>query len=192
MTIDWVYEGSNAGFVVAHDQGFYRDAGFDVTIERRQGLWQYRTTGRRQGDAGRLCRRLCGQQRHRKGMNIKTIGSIYRRAPSAIIVLDASPIKTPKDLEGRTLAMTAGSGLFQQWPAYVKGANLDVSKIKIVNIDPSGLGPALISGKVDAIGGYAASFVPSSKFLAKNKRACCGSPMSASMSSPTASSRTTI
>ena len=26
MTLDWIYEGPNLGFLVAHDQGYYRDA----------------------------------------------------------------------------------------------------------------------------------------------------------------------
>jgi NitT/TauT family transport system substrate-binding protein len=56
--------------------------------------------------------------------------------------------------------MTAGSAQFQQWPAFVKGAGIDASKIKIVNIDPAGVGPALISGRADAIGGFAQGYVP--------------------------------
>jgi NitT/TauT family transport system substrate-binding protein len=51
--------------------------------------------------------------------------------------------------------------VFLQWPAFVKGAGIDATKIQIVNIDPAGLAPALINGKVDAIGGYVASYVPS-------------------------------
>jgi NitT/TauT family transport system substrate-binding protein len=93
-------------------------------------------------------------------MAIKSLASIYRRNPAAIIVLADSPIKTPKDLEGKTIAMTAGSAQFQQWPAFVNGAGFDATKIKVVNIDPAGVGPALISNKVDAIGGFAQGYVP--------------------------------
>ena len=126
MTLDWIYEGPNLGFLVAHDQ-LYRDAGLDVTVPGRQRLRQHRTIGRRQGDADRLPRRrLYGGNGISKG--IKTIASIFRGDPSAIMVLDDSPIKTPKDLEGRTLAMTAGIGQFQQWPAYVKGHGMDAAE----------------------------------------------------------------
>ena len=62
-----------------------------------------------------------------KGMEIKTVGSIYRRGPAAVMVLADSPIQTPRDLEGKTLAMTAGSAQFQQWPAFCKGAGIDAS-----------------------------------------------------------------
>jgi NitT/TauT family transport system substrate-binding protein len=160
MTLDWIYEGPNVGFLIAHDQGFYRDAGLDVAI----------TAGKGSGNTAQLIANKAAQigfadgyaasNGISKGMNIKTIGSIYRRNPSAIMVLAGSGIKTPKDLEGRTLAMIAGSGQFQQWPAFVKGAGLDAAKIKIVNLTPPSLGPALITGQVDAIGAYVQSYVP--------------------------------
>ena len=160
MTLDWIYEGPNLGFLVAHDQGFYREAGLDVTI----------TAGKGSGNTAQLVANKATQigfadgyaasNGIAKGMEIKTVASIYRGNPSAIMVLDDSPIKTPKDLEGRTLAMIAGSGQFQQWPAFVKGAGIDAAKIKIVNLTPPSLGPALISDQVDAIGGYVQSYVP--------------------------------
>ena len=37
FTLDWIYEGPNLGFLVAHDQGFYRDAGLDVSITAGKG-----------------------------------------------------------------------------------------------------------------------------------------------------------
>jgi NitT/TauT family transport system substrate-binding protein len=160
FTLDWIYEGPNLGFLVAHDQGYYRDAGLDVSI----------TAGKGSGNTAQLIANKAAQigfsdgyavsNGISKGMEIRTIGSIYRGNPSAIMVLADSPIKTPKDLEGKTLAMIAGSGQFQQWPAFVKNTGIDVSKINIVNLTPPSLGPAIISGQVDAIGGYVQSYAP--------------------------------
>jgi NitT/TauT family transport system substrate-binding protein len=83
------------------------------------------------------------------------------------MVLADSDIKTLKDLEGKNVGMTAGSAQFLQWPVFVKGAGLDISKINIVNIDPAGVSPALISGKVPAICGYVFSYAPTIKVRAK-------------------------
>jgi NitT/TauT family transport system substrate-binding protein len=160
FTLDWIYEGPNLGFLVAHDQGYYRDAGLDVSV----------TAGKGSGNTAQLVANKATQigfsdgyaasNGIAKGMEIRTIGSIYRGNPSAIMVLADSSIKTPKDLEGKTLAMIAGSGQFQQWPAFAKNAGLDVSKINIVNLTPPSLGPAIISGHADAIGGYVQSYAP--------------------------------
>ena len=78
-------------------------------------------------------------------------------------------ITTLKDLEGKTIAMTAGSAQFQQWPALVKGAGIDGSKIQVVNIDPAGVGPALINGQVPAIGGFAQGYVPAIEIRGKKE-----------------------
>jgi len=104
-----------------------------------------------------------------KGMAIKTIASVYRKNHAALIVLAGSGIDSPKQLEGKTIAMTAGSGQYQQWPAFAKGAGIDAGKVKIVNIDPVGVGPALVNQKVDAIGGYAQGYVPAIEIRAKKE-----------------------
>ncbi len=160
MTLDWIYEGPNLGFLVAHDQGFFRDAGLDVSIVAGKGSANTAQLIANKAAQIGFADGYAASIGISKGMNIKTIGSVYRGNPSAIMALADSAIKSPKDLEGKTVAMVASSGQFQQWPAFVKGAGLDASKINIVNLTPPSLGPALIDRKVDAIGGYVQSYVP--------------------------------
>ncbi|HEY5063767.1 MAG TPA: ABC transporter substrate-binding protein [Xanthobacteraceae bacterium] len=169
MTLDWIYQGPNVGFIMARDKGFYRDAGLDVTV----------TSGKGSGTTAQLIASKASQFGFSdgyavatgisKGMAIKTIGSVFRKNPAALIMLADSGITTPKDLEGKTVAMTAGSGQFQQWPAFATGAGIDVTKIRMVNIDPAGVGPALVNKKVDAIGGYAQGYVPAIEIRAKKQ-----------------------
>jgi len=169
MTLDWIYQGPNVGFMVARDKGFYREAGLDVAI----------TSGKGSGTTAQLVASKATQFGFSdgyavatgisKGMAIKTVGSVFRKNPAALIVLADSGVTSPKDLEGKTVAMTAGSGQFQQWPAFAKGAGIDVTKIRMVNIDPAGVGPALVNKKVDAIGGYAQGYVPAIEIRAKKQ-----------------------
>src|SRR5271170_356636 len=37
LTLDWIYQGPNAGFMVALDKGFYREAGLDVAMTPGKG-----------------------------------------------------------------------------------------------------------------------------------------------------------
>jgi NitT/TauT family transport system substrate-binding protein len=169
MTLDWLIEGTNLGFVMALEKGFYRDVGLDVSVSAGKGsVTTAQMVASKASQIGFSDGFVVGSGIAR-GMNIKTLGSVFRRGPAAMMMLGNSPIKTPKDLEGKTVAITAGSAVFQQWPAFVKGAGIDASKIHIVNIDPSGLAPALISGKVDAIGGYVGSYVPSIEIRGKQQ-----------------------
>ena len=169
MTLDWIYQGPNVGFIMARDKELYREAGLDVTV----------TSGKGSGTTAQLIASKASQfgfsdgygvaTAISKGMPIKTIGSVFRKNPAALIVLADSGIASPKDLEGKTVAMTAGSGQFQQWPAFAKGAGIDATKIRMVNIDPAGVGPALVSKKADAIGGYAQGYVPAIEIRAKKE-----------------------
>lgn len=169
LTLDWVFQGPNVGFMLAQDKGFYREAGLDVAI----------TPGKGSGSTAQLVASKAAQfgfadgyvvgNGVARGMGLRSVGSVFRRNPAAVVVLADSGINTPKDLEGKSIAITAGSAQFQQWPAFVKGAGLDGTKIDVVNIDPTGVGAALINNKVPAIAGFAQGYVPSIEIRGKKE-----------------------
>jgi len=169
MTLDWVYQGPNDGFMIAQEKGFYREAGLDVAITSGKGSGATAQLVASKATQFGFCDGYVVGNGVAKGMGIKSVGSVYRRNPAAVVVLADSGITSPKDLEGKSIAMTAGSAQFQQWPAFVKGANIDASKIQVVNIDPAGVGPALINGKVPAIGGFAQGYVPAIEIRGKKE-----------------------
>jgi len=169
MRLDWLYQGPNAGFMVAQKKGFYKDVGLDVDVG----------TGKGSGSTAQLVATKATQfgfadgfsvgYTIAKGASIKMVGAVYRRNPTAIVVLADSGIEKPKDLQGKTLAIPTGGAGFQQWPAFAKGCGIDTSSIKIVNTDPAGTPPALITGKVEGIGGFAQGFVPSVEIRGNKK-----------------------
>ena len=169
VTLDWVYQGPNAGFILAVEKGFYREAGLDVAV----------TAGKGSGSTAQLVASKATQfgfadgyvaaNGIARGMPLKSIASIYRRNPTALIVLETSSIKSPKDVEGKAVAIAAGSAQFQEWPAFVKGAGIDGRKIQVVNIDPAGVIVALINGRVPAIAGYAMGHVPEIEIRGKKQ-----------------------
>jgi NitT/TauT family transport system substrate-binding protein len=169
MRLDWLYQGPNAGFMIAQDKGYYEQAGLEVEIGPGKGS----------GSTAQLIASKAAQfgfadgfvvgSGVSKGMSIKMVAGIFRRNPTAVVVLDESDIKTPKDLEGRSIGIPTGAAQFQQWPAFVKGCGLDASKIRVVNMDPAGSPPALITGQVPAIAGFAQGYVPSVEIRGNKK-----------------------
>jgi NitT/TauT family transport system substrate-binding protein len=169
MRLDWLYQGPNAGFLIAQEKGFYEQAGLNVEIGPGKGS----------GSTAQLVASKAAQfgfadgfvvgNGVSKGMSIKMVAGIFRRNPTAVVVLEESDIKSPKDLEGKTIAIPTGATQFQQWPAFMKGCGLDASKIRITNIDPAGSPPALITGQVPAIAGYAQGYVPSVEIRGNKK-----------------------
>jgi NitT/TauT family transport system substrate-binding protein len=169
MRLDWLFQGPNAGFMVAHEKGFYEQAGLNVEIGPGKGS----------GSTAQLVASKAAQFGFSdgfvvgagvsKGMNIKMVAGIFRRNPTAVVVLDESDIRSPKDLEGKTVAGPTGGTQFVQWPAFVKGCGLDGSKIRFTNVDPAGSPPALVAGQVPAIAGYAQGLVPSVEIRGNKK-----------------------
>jgi NitT/TauT family transport system substrate-binding protein len=169
LRLDWVFQGPNAGFMLAQEKGFYAKAGLNVDIGPGKGS----------GSTAQLVASKATQFGFSdgfvvglsvsKGMSIRTVAGIYRRNPTGVVVLADSDLKTPKDLEGKSIAITPGSAQFQQWPAFVKGCRLDGDKIRVVSIDPAGTPPALITGQVQAIAGFVQGQAPSVEIRGNKK-----------------------
>ena len=169
MRLDWLYQGPNDGFIVAQTKGFYKAVGLDVDIGPGKGSGSTaQLVASKATQFGFADGYVVGNS-VAKGLNIKMVASVYRRNPAAVVVLADSDIKTPKDLEGKTVGIPTGSAQFQQWPAFLKGCGLDASKIRVVNMDPAGSPPALITQRVQAIAGYAQGYVPSVEIRGNKK-----------------------
>lgn len=161
MRLDWIFQGPNVGFVVARDKGFYKEEGLDVDVGAGKGSGLTAQLVASKATQFGFADGFVVGGSVAKGMNIRMVAAVYRRNPTAIVFLDSSDIKTPKDLEGKSIGIPTGATQFQQWPAFVKGCNLDGSKISVANVDPAGSLPALLGGKVNALGTYAQGTVPS-------------------------------
>jgi NitT/TauT family transport system substrate-binding protein len=169
MQSDWVHQGPNAGFLVAKEKGYFADAGLDVTITQGKGSGSTaQIVASKAAQFGFVDGFVLGNSVS-KGMKLKMVAGVYRRNPCAAMVLEESEIRTPKDIEGKTVGIAAGSAQFQQWPAFMKGAGLDASKVRVIAVDGGGAGAALISGQLPVIGGFAQGYIPGIEIRGKKK-----------------------
>jgi NitT/TauT family transport system substrate-binding protein len=152
---DFGFNGRHAYFYVALDKGFYKQEGLNVTILRGQGsgdaIKKVAAGAATFGfaDAGSLV-----LARGNDGVPVKLVSVVYVQPPQAIFVLASSDIKTPKDLEGKTVAEPPAGANRLIFPAYAKAAGIDESKVKWVAADGAALPTMLASKRVDAIGQF--------------------------------------
>jgi ABC-type nitrate/sulfonate/bicarbonate transport system substrate-binding protein len=85
-----------------------------------------------------------------KGIPIKVIGTVFQKSPFSIMSLAKTPIRTIKELSGKTIACaTSGRPMLVH---LIKQSGIDP---QLVNIVPSSPDPsALVSGQIDAYAGY--------------------------------------
>lgn len=155
ITTDFGYNGRHAYFYVALDKGYYKAEGLDVNILRGQGsadaIKKVASGAAAFGfaDAGSLVLARGNDQ-----VPVKMVAVVYATPPQAIFTLTESGIKTPKDLEGKTLADTASSSVRLLFPAYAEAAGIDASKVTWVTADGAALSSVLATKKADGIGQF--------------------------------------
>lgn len=149
--------GRDAYAWVALEKGYFRDAGFDVTIQKGEGSAgniQKVVSGQVQYTPIDLTGGLLYLGKNPQSQDFTAVAAIQQRTMAAIASTEDKGIKTPKDLEGKTLADTPGSVVRNLFPTYARLANIDESKVKWQNGEAASLIGTLAQGKVDGIGQF--------------------------------------
>jgi NitT/TauT family transport system substrate-binding protein len=160
FTLPWLAEGSNLVAFVAKSKGFWAKHGLNVTVSRGFGS----TAAAEAIAAGKfdfgLSVATAGIEITAKGLPVVQIATTGYDATMCVAVLEDSPIRQPKDLEGKTIASVVTSGDYPFRPIFLKRAGVDESKIKPILVDPKVRERLLLDGKVDALSGFAISMAP--------------------------------
>jgi NitT/TauT family transport system substrate-binding protein len=160
LTLPFIAEGSNAFAFIAKANGYWDEAGLDVQISRGTGaLIAAQAVAAGQFQFG-LAAGTAGIQVAAKGVPLVSLACCGYDGTMGICVLDDSPIKAPKDLVGRKLASTVGSGEYPFLPLFAQRTGFDLDKVQRVQTDANVRQRILMNKEVDAISGYAISFVP--------------------------------
>jgi NitT/TauT family transport system substrate-binding protein len=149
--LNWYFGGAHSPFQLGLERGYYRDEGIELTINEGRGSVSTAQGVAAASDDFGFADSSSLMLLASKGAPVKTIMTIHGTSPFGIVSLAETKILTPQDLEGKRLAITAGDALTQLFPAFAKNANLDMSKITLVQIDPAGKVVALLEKRVDAI-----------------------------------------
>jgi NitT/TauT family transport system substrate-binding protein len=150
--------GRDAYAYVAKEKGYFKDAGFDVTIKPGGGTFENLKAivgGQAQFTPLDLTGLLLAAGAKKDPVTgFTTVAAVQQRTMAAIISLEGNGITTPKDLEGKTLADSPSSVVRNLFPTYAKLAKIDESKVTWQNGTPQTLMGTLISGKVAGIGQF--------------------------------------
>lgn len=150
LQLNWFHQFEFAGFYAALEQGYYRDAGLDVTIipatfttvaadELTSGNADYAV-----GYAGTMLKKAAGQP-------IVALKSILQYSPYALMVRADSAIQQPADLRHKRIMMPPNPNASELF-AMLQEHGIEPNQI--LRMDHSHKLEDLISGKADAISIY--------------------------------------
>ena len=107
LILDFVPTGEYTPHYTALEKGWYRDEGLDVKILRGQGSGDtIKRIAAGQGEVGIADMSALIAARANTDVAVKAIALWYRRPPHGVFVRSDSPIKSPKELEGKKLAIS--------------------------------------------------------------------------------------
>ncbi len=156
LVLNWKYQGPQGMFFVADDKGYFKAEGLEVTLDQGNGsaaavpLVANGTYDVGFGDINALIEFAA-----RKPEDAPiAVYVMFNQPPFTIAVKADSPIKTPKDLEGKTIGGAANDAALKLFPAFCKAAKIDCSKITITNMQPNLREQMLMQGQVDGVFGY--------------------------------------
>ncbi len=167
MVLNWKYQGPQGWFFLAQDRGYFKKAGIDITMDQGNGsgapipLVASGTYDVGFGDINALIQFAATKPEEAP----IAVYVMYNQPPFTIAVRADSSIKTPKDLEGKTLGGAAGDGALKLFPAFCKIAKIDCTTIKITNMQPNLREQMLMNKQVDGVFGYVNTIRFSAKLM---------------------------
>jgi NitT/TauT family transport system substrate-binding protein len=156
MVLNWKYQGPQAWFFMAQDRGYFKAEGLDVEFDQGEGSSApiaKVASGAYDAGFGDI-NALIDFASKRPAESPVAVYMLYNTPPFTIAVKNDSPIRTPKDLEGKTLGGPANDGALKLFPAFASAAKVDASKIKINNMSPNLREQMLLRGQVEGVFGY--------------------------------------
>jgi NitT/TauT family transport system substrate-binding protein len=149
LQLDWIPTGHHQAPYAGIKEGYFKEERIDLDIRRGLGAADALTkvaTGAAPFGYTDIVNVMSTPASH-----VKAIMSIDFEVPHAVIVRAETGIRSFADLAGHSVATapTASSNLF--FPLVLKAAGADISKIRIVSVDPSALAPMLLTKRVDGV-----------------------------------------
>jgi len=161
FTLPWLANGESLFAFVALEKGMWAKRGLDVDVTRGFGsVGAAQSIAQGKFDFG-FAAAPAGILQAAKGLKMVMLGCCTYNPTMGVGVLQDSPIKTPKDLEGKKMGCVVSSGEYPFLPAFAERAGFDLSTVTIVQVDNKIRESALIAGQVDAISGFASGSVAS-------------------------------
>lgn len=154
--IDWSFQGQHAMFTMPVDDGTYAKLGLNVQVDRGAGsgdtVAKVASGAYDMGFADIYSMvRFNGENPDHKLIAVMMVDD---KSALAVEVKASSSIKTPKDLNGKTLAAPVGDATRQLFPLFAAANHIDESSIKWINVSPELREPILVRGEADAITGH--------------------------------------
>lgn len=167
FTAGWAFAGGQAYMLLAQKMGYAKEHGVDLVVTRGFGSGRVPVDiagGVNDLGAGEMSATLKFMAEN-PDADVQIVAILDDTNQMSMTVRADSDIKTPKDIEGRTLAAPDFDVGRQLFPAFAQKAGVDHTKVKWLSVAPELREPMLVQKRVDGVTGLTSSTALSLKRL---------------------------
>jgi len=150
FALNWFPTADHSPYYLALENGWYSDAGLDVTIETAKGSAassQRIAVGQAQIGVADLPTAFIARG---KGAELVAVMAVYANSPQGFYWRKSvSGIQSPKDFPGHSIGNPPGDAARAMWPAFAQAVGIPEDSVKFINIAPQAKMPTLMSNQID-------------------------------------------
>jgi NitT/TauT family transport system substrate-binding protein len=138
FNLGWRIEASGAGFLLAQQRGYYKDAGLDVAIDTGNGSAAAISlvAGGAYDAASADLSTMIEFNAANPERKLSAVAIQYDLNPNSIMVRKASGITKPAELAGKTILGQPFNASRKLFPVFAKANGIDPSTVKWENVEP--------------------------------------------------------
>ena len=155
LRLNWYLGGLHVPYYYGVEKGYFKAEGIDLTINEGRGSGNTVQVVAAGSDTFGMADSSSVVSLIAKGGEIKSVMTLLSSTGFSVVSLASAGIKTPKDLEGKSLAVSPGDPLRQLFEALAAHHKLDLSKISFVQVDPAAKVVTVLEKRADALLGGA-------------------------------------
>jgi NitT/TauT family transport system substrate-binding protein len=154
LMLNWYLYSEHAPFFLGKERGYYDQEGIDLDIQEGRGSGvtvqavAANTATFGYVDVPTMIKAAA------KGAPVKSVGVALQLSPMSVMGFSDKNIRVPKDIVGKTVAVTPGDSMSQVWPLFLKKTGLNEADFKTVSGDAQTKLNAVMNGQADLLLGY--------------------------------------
>lgn len=154
LMLNWYLYSEHAPFFLGKELGYYEQEGIELDIQEGRGSGvtvqavAANTATFGYVDVSTMIKAAA------KGAPVKAVGVALQLSPMSVMGFADKNIRVPKDIVGKTVAVTPGDSMSQIWPLFLKKTGINESEFKTVAGDAQTKLNAVMNGQADLLLGY--------------------------------------
>lgn len=160
IRFSWKLKGEYAPLYVAQEKGYFEKEGIKVTMGEGSGAQGALAAVEAGQETTTFAPAAFGLQAISKGLDVKIIALYHPSTPMVYLSRPENPIRTPKDMEGKKIAVSVGDTAADFLDVFCKANNVDCAKITKVQMNIKAMQTEFLAGHVDASSAYLTNDVP--------------------------------